>query len=76
MEVWDEINEYMTDAGCSQKLIKQAELFYETGEFDELIRWLRSRRSDTLLMIHEKQRQLDRLDILIRSLRKSKEYLS
>jgi hypothetical protein len=56
----------MTDAGCSEAAIQRAEHFYHSGSAEDLICCLRSCRCDALEEIHEKQRQLDRLDKLIR----------
>jgi hypothetical protein len=56
----------MTDAGCSEAAIQRAERFYQGGKAEDLIRCLRSCRCDALEEIHEKQKQLDRLDKLIR----------
>ena len=39
---------------------------FQAGAVEDLIRCLRSCRCDTLEQIHEKQKQLDRLDMLIR----------
>ena len=63
---WTSMRECMTDAGCSETTIRRAELFYRNGSAEELIRCLRSCRCDALEEIHEKQKQLDRLDRLIR----------
>ena len=56
----------MTEAGCSEAAIERAECLYEIGASEELIRCLRFCRCDALEEIHTKQRQLDRLDDLIR----------
>ena len=63
---WASMRECMTDAGCSEKSIRRAEHFYQNGSAEGLIRCLRSCRCDALEEIHEKQRQLDKLDRLIR----------
>ena len=68
---WTSMKEYMEDAGCSEIAIRRAEHFYQGGNSDALIRCLRSCRCDALEEIHEKQRQLDRLDQLIRETKKS-----
>ncbi|MBQ1405076.1 MAG: hypothetical protein IIZ00_02555 [Oscillospiraceae bacterium] len=67
MEVWKEMCECMKDAGCSAEAISRAERLYEAGAVEELIRCLRSCRCDALEALHEKQKQLDRLDLLIRN---------
>ena len=66
MESWTQIKECMEDSGCSAAAVRRAETLYQGGAVEELIRCLRSCRCDALEEIHEKQRQLDRLDMLIR----------
>ena len=66
---WTQMKECMEDSGCSPTAIRRAESFYQTGAFEDLVRFLRSCRCDALEEIHEKQRQLDRLDMLIRDTR-------
>ena len=63
---WTSMKECMTDAGCSNTAIRRAELLYQNGKSEDLIRCLRSCRCDALEEIHEKQKQQDRLDQLIR----------
>ena len=63
---WNTMHECMCDAGCSEATIQQAEHFYQNGSAEDLIRCLRSCRCDALEELHEKQKQLDRLDRLIR----------
>lgn len=66
MVEWTSMKECMTDAGCSDIAIQRAENLYQNGKSEDLIRCLRSCRCDTLEELHEKQKQLDRLDKLIR----------
>ena len=73
MKEWAIIEEWMTDAGCSPSAIRQAESLYQSGQAEELIRCLRVCRCHRLEEIHEKQKQLDRLDMLIRDTKKAKE---
>ena len=70
MESWTNMKECMTDAGCSTAVIERAEYLYQNGAEEDLIRCLRACRCDALEKLHEQQRQLDRLDGLIRSTRK------
>jgi len=63
---WTSMSECMRDAGCSEATILRAEHFYQSGSAEDLLRCLRSCRCDALEEIHEKQKQLDRLDRLIR----------
>ena len=63
---WTSMRECMADAGCSETAIQRAERLYQNGRSEDLIRCLRSCRCETLEEIHQKQKQLDRLDMLIR----------
>ena len=56
----------MEDAGCDVGSIRRAEALYAAGAREELIRCLRCCRCEQLDALHEKQKQLDRLDLLIR----------
>ena len=67
MNDWSSVKECMADAGCSSAAIRRAEGLYQAGATDDLVRCLRSCRYDVLEEIHEKQKQLDRLDTLIRN---------
>ena len=66
MDDWMRMRECMKDAGCSKAAIERAECLFASGASEELIRCLRFCRFDALEEIHAKQRQLDRLDDLIR----------
>ena len=66
MEEWTQLRCTMEDAGCDERSIAKAEALYASGSQDELIRCLRSCRCEQLDALHEKQKQLDRLDLLIR----------
>ncbi len=66
MDDWLRVKEWMTDAGCGAAAIRRAESLYQAGAKKELIRCLRSCRCGALEQLHEKQKQLDRLDGLIR----------
>ena len=56
----------MEDAGCDEPSIQRAERLFALGAEEELIRYLRRCRCEQLDALHEKQKQLDRLDLLIR----------
>ncbi len=60
------LRQSMEDAGCAESSIARAEALFTAGEREGLIACLRSCRSEQLDLLHEKQRQLDRLDLLIR----------
>ena len=62
----------MEDAGCDEGSILRAEALWAAGAREELIRCLRLCRCEQLDALHEKQRQLDRLDLLIRNTQKEK----
>ena len=66
MHDWTSVKECITDAGCRETAIQRAEHIYQGGSSEDLVHCLRSCRCDTLEEIHEKQKQLDRLDKLIR----------
>ncbi len=70
MKDWETIKECMTDAGCGAAAIEQAEHLCRSGRAEDLIRCLRLCRCDALEELHEKQKQLDRLDALIRDAKK------
>ena len=69
MEDWKRMRECMEDAGCSTAAISRAEKLCRSGNTEDLIRCLRACRCEALEQIHEKQKQLDRLDMLIRNTR-------
>ena len=73
MDDWIRMRECMTEAGCTEAAIERAGRLFASGASEELVRCLRTCRCDALEEIHEKQRQLDRLDGLIR---KAKQNLS
>ncbi len=56
----------MKDAGCDEASIARAEALCAAGAKEELIRCLRRCRCDQLSALHDRQQQLDRLDLLIR----------
>ncbi len=66
MKDWTAIKECMTDAGCTAAAIERAERLCRSGRAEDLIRCLRACRCDALEELHQKQKQLDRLDMLIR----------
>ena len=57
----------MLDAGCNAAAVERAERLCQSGRAEELIRCLRECRCDALEEIQIKQKQLDRLDMLIRA---------
>ncbi len=66
MDGWDRFCASMADAGCGDAAIARAGELYRVGAAEELVRCLRFCRCEQLEALHERQRQLDRLDDLIR----------
>ena len=66
MDVWTSLRSEMEDAGCAGDSIARAEELIAAGARDELVRCLRRCRCEQIEALHEKQKQLDRLDLLIR----------
>jgi len=56
----------MEDAGCDESSIARAEALYAAGAKEDLVRCLRCCRCEQLDALHDRQKQLDRLDLLIR----------
>ena len=61
------LRRHMEDAGCDESSIASAEALLSAGEREELVCCLRRCRSDQLEELHRRQKQLDCLDLLIRS---------
>ena len=57
----------MADAGCDESSIARAEALYAAGAKEDLLRFLRCCRCDQMDALHVRQKQLDRLDLLIRA---------
>ena len=57
---------HLRDAGCDEQTIARAEALYASGAWAELNRCLRLCRCAQLDALHQRQKQLDRLDLLIR----------
>ena len=55
----------MVDAGCDESSIARAEALYAAGAKEDLVRCLRCCRCDQLDALHDRQKQLDRLDLFI-----------
>ena len=66
MDDFDRLQAHLQDAGCDARTIDQAKRLYAAGAWEELNRCLRLCRSAQLDALHVQQRQLDRLDLLIR----------
>ncbi len=61
----------LTDAGCGEGAIETAQRLLAAGQTRELIRFLRLCRCDLMDELHEKQRRVDRMDLLIRKTEKT-----
>lgn len=66
------LRDTMEAAGCDTCSIAKAEALQASGAREELIRLLRICRCEQLDALHEKQKQLDRLDLLIRNTQNGK----
>jgi hypothetical protein len=62
----------LKDAGCTEEEVRRAERLCESGDTDSLIRCLRICRCSRMEELHEVQRKVDRLDMLIRRAAKDK----
>ena len=56
----------LSDAGFSGEMIGKAVRLCETGQKEDLIRFLRVRRCDLIEELHESQKKIDRFDYMIR----------
>lgn len=61
----------LADAGCGRDAIEGAARLMEAGQTGELIRHLRRCRCELVDAMHESQRRVDRLDLLIRRAEKT-----
>ena len=66
MDEWNGLQAHMLDAGCDDQSIQRAKTLYAVGAWEELTRCLRFCRCEQMDALHERQLQLDRLDLLIR----------
>ena len=56
----------LTDAGFPGETISEAVRFCKAGQKEDLVRYLRFRRCDMIEKLHESQKQIDRLDYMVR----------
>ncbi len=56
----------LSDAGCGGEELKKAQQLYEAGDVEALILHFRKCRCSRMEELHESQRNVDRLDFLIR----------
>ena len=62
--------ENLAENGCSMESTLRAKAFYEAGDIDGLIKYLRKFRCDLVEEMHDSQRRVDRMDYLIRQIQK------
>ncbi len=66
-----EMETALADAGCGRGAVETAQRLLAAGRTRELIRFLRLCRCDLMDELHEKQRRVDRMDLLIRKTEKT-----
>ena len=60
----------LTDLGCQSDQKETAKRLYDTGQIEDLIRYLKKCRCTLMDEMHESQRKVDRIDFLIRKAEK------
>ena len=60
----------LSDAGFTKDTISKAVRLCETGQKEELVRFLRVKRCDMIEELHESQKNIDRFDYMIRQTEK------
>ena len=60
----------LTDLGCGNDQEETAKRLYDTGQIEDLIRYLKKCRCALMDEMHESQRKVDRMDFLIRKAEK------
>ena len=60
----------LSDMGLTDEQKKTAKMLYESGQKSELIRYLKKCRCSLMDEMHESQRKVDRMDLLIRKAEK------
>lgn len=71
-EQLENLTRALTDLGCGETAIRQAEYLLEAGQTDALIRHLRLCRCGLMDAMHESQKRVDRMDYLIRQTEKTR----
>ena len=71
-EQLENLTRALTDLGCGETAVRQAEYLLEAGQTDALIRHLRLCRCGLMDAMHESQRRVDRMDYLIRQTEKTR----
>ena len=62
--------ESLSDMGLTDEQKKTAKMLYGSGQKSELIRYLKKCRCSLMDEMHESQRKVDRMDLLIRKAEK------
>ena len=57
--------ENLTDNGCSREGASRAKALYEAKDMDGLVKYLRKCRCDLVEEMHDSQRKVDRMPMLI-----------
>ena len=60
----------LSDMGLTDEQKKTAKMLYASGQKSELIRYLKKCRCSLMDEMHESQRKVDRMDLLIRKAEK------
>ena len=60
----------LKDAGFTDEAIGEAVRLCESGQKEDLIRYLRVKRCDLIEELHESQKKIDRFDYMIRQAEK------
>ena len=71
-EQLENLTRALTDLGCGETAIRQAEYLLEAGQTDALIRHLRLCRCELMEQLHESQKRVDCMDYLIRQTEKAR----
>jgi len=67
MSVSNELIQGLCDAGCSRDEASWIGTLYESGNYDQVLHQMKRQRCILMDQMHESQRKVDRIDLLIRS---------
>ena len=68
------ILEHLLDAGCSETNAVMIEQLYQSGQLLDAIHQMKVVRCDLLEDLHQRQRRIDCLDVLIRNTEKEQKH--
>lgn len=60
----------LSEIGCTDEERKTAKMLYDSDRYPELIRYLKKCRCGLIEQMHDSQRKVDRMDLLIRKAEK------